>query len=1112
MLAYVRTVDGFLTAMHDVVERGLHGHRVAIFNPGRNRNQRSLLRLINPGTENIEVRITGTDDAGVASLSQGEGEGESNGEGNVSIVLPAGGARTISAAVLESTDERGDFQADTEETSPLMGELGPGTGKWQLRVTSEHPVVVMSLLMSPTGHLTNLSTAPHRAVSGDRVIRQVAENTGAGVDSGDPVTADFGGNAVLIHRLNGADAESFAIDAASGQLRTGAGTDYDFETQESYALTVVVKDGLGGEVRIGVTVEVTDEPEPPKAPDAPEVEGFSSRSVLVRWEEPENMGPAIHDYDVEYRRVGADEYTDAAHEGVEREIEIMHLRERANYEFRIRASNEEGVGEWSEPTLGRARTGGGGTAPPTPPPAPPPDPPPDPPPPDPPVSEPQPPAFDDVAYSLSLSEGISLAEPVGDPVSAVDPNGDSLTYSLAGADAGHFDIDADSGQVRTWMGVRYDFEAKAFFEMQVMADDGNGGSATAGVTVELTDEVERPLAPEEPTVKAASATRLEVSWEAPGNWGRPAISGYDVEYRIDGSGDSFTDLGYSGSEAQATISNLTADTRYEVRVRAKNGDGSGNWSPPGTGTTTVVTPTVAGVSFISDPGRDDTYKAGETIEVGVRFAEGITVDTTNGTPGITLTVGTDAREASYVRGSTGRVLVFAYEATADDADTDGVAIGADALELNGGTIRQNDSTVDAGIAHQALLDRSGHKVDGSSTDPASSGVVKTFAYDSSSSYADDLAPCTYHGSDTVACNFERLPYLGAETDSPTVDDVMSRVLVSHRWMGENFRDMLQRMPSYLLPLFRSIRAVVIANDIRPAYYSAWRGAIYLDPDFVWLTPEEGAVVSDEPDYRSKYGLDLQYRFHWRLVKADGPLRVRRDANGSRIVSTLVPYLGFLLVHELAHAADYMKPDRIAGLASTKRPSQVADNELSRNLNSTLPLASKVMKGLARVQFHGHDASEEQLALRPRHVGEEFSGDRAADYYAYSTIREDLADLFDAVMTAYAFGYETALAITAVPESGDRYDGIVAWGQLGRIADPEVKERVRLAVQGIYTGKPGVISQVDAYLDGLPAPRAMEAGKTYGENIFPTAGQGRTAKLKRLEETVEEDLPLRERIE
>ena len=341
---------------------------------------------------------------------------------------------------------------------------------------------------------------------------------------------------------------------------------------------------------------------------------------------------------------------------------------------------------------------------------------------------------------------------------------------------------------------------------------------------------------------------------------------------------------------------------------------------------------------------------------------------------------------------------------------------------------------------------------------------------------------------------------------------MSRVLVSHHWMGDNFRNMLQQMPSYLLPLFRSIRAVVIANDIRPSYFSAARGAIYLDPDFVLLTPAQRAAVSDEPDYRSRFGLDLRYRFYWRAVNADGPLRVRRDANGSRIVSTLVPYLGFLLAHELAHAADWMTPDRISGLEPTQKPSDVADNELSKNLNNTLPLTSEVMKELARVQFHGQSATAEQLALRPRHVGEAFSADRAADYYAYSTIREDLADLFDAVMMSYAFGYEAALAITAVPESGNRYDGIVAWGQWGRIADPQVKARVRLAVQGVYAGKPGVISQLESYLDSLPAPRAMEAGKSYGENIFPASGQGLSAKLKRLEETVGEELPLRRRIE
>ena len=46
--------------------------------------------------------------------------------------------------------------------------LGGGKGKWQLLVESDRTLRVMSLLRSPTGHLTNLSTAPATAeVDGD---------------------------------------------------------------------------------------------------------------------------------------------------------------------------------------------------------------------------------------------------------------------------------------------------------------------------------------------------------------------------------------------------------------------------------------------------------------------------------------------------------------------------------------------------------------------------------------------------------------------------------------------------------------------------------------------------------------------------------------------------------------------------------------------------------------------------------------------------------------------------------------------------------------------------------------------------------------------------------
>ena len=132
VLAYVRTSEGFVTSVHDVVPLASASHRVPIFNPGSNRAQESLLRLVNPGTDDVRVSITGIDDEG-------------NRSGNVTTMVHAGRAFNLSAEHLESGEG-------------VVGRLGDGAGKWRLTVTPEGPVRVMSLLESPTGHLTNLST------------------------------------------------------------------------------------------------------------------------------------------------------------------------------------------------------------------------------------------------------------------------------------------------------------------------------------------------------------------------------------------------------------------------------------------------------------------------------------------------------------------------------------------------------------------------------------------------------------------------------------------------------------------------------------------------------------------------------------------------------------------------------------------------------------------------------------------------------------------------------------------------------------------------------------------------------------------------------------------
>ena len=145
VLAYIRHSDGFLTAMHDTVPGEGDVHRVATFNPGRNKNQKSLLRLINPGTEEAAIAIEGIDDAG-------------NSSDTVRLTLPPGGAGTVSSASLESDEYRDDLEL-AGDRGVLEGELGAGVGKWRLIVRSDQSLMVMSLLKSPTGHLTNLSTA-----------------------------------------------------------------------------------------------------------------------------------------------------------------------------------------------------------------------------------------------------------------------------------------------------------------------------------------------------------------------------------------------------------------------------------------------------------------------------------------------------------------------------------------------------------------------------------------------------------------------------------------------------------------------------------------------------------------------------------------------------------------------------------------------------------------------------------------------------------------------------------------------------------------------------------------------------------------------------------------
>ena len=85
----------------------------------------------------------------------------------------------------------------------------------------------------------------------------------------------------------------------------------------------------------------------------------------------------------------------------------------------------------------------------------------------------------------SVAESATEGEPIGDPVTAADEDGDALTYSLWGADSDHFAIDASTGQILT-KGT-YDFEKKKGYAVIVRASDGEGGRVSLVVSIEIAD-------------------------------------------------------------------------------------------------------------------------------------------------------------------------------------------------------------------------------------------------------------------------------------------------------------------------------------------------------------------------------------------------------------------------------------------------------------------------------------------------------------------------------------------------------------------------------------------------------------------------------------------------
>jgi hypothetical protein len=379
-------------------------------------------------------------------------------------------------------------------------------------------------------------------------------------------------------------------------------------------------------------------------------------------------------------------------------------------------------------------------------------------------------------------------------------------------------------------------------------------------------------------------------------------------------------------------------------------------------------------------------------------------------------------------------------------------------------------------------------------------LARTHSYTDSSN-STKLQPCVYSNQLTQACNISsQLPLIGQVDNNASRAAIMDRVLVSHDWMGENFERFLQDVDvnGDFAKLLQSVTAIVISDDIRPSFYWVVTGAIYLDPENLWLTPAQRDSINEAADYRSEFGKELNFLMPWRYVKNNqyASSFIPKTTRQTRTIAQLTPNLASLLYHELAHANDFFPRSTHASLQGPRLLDDYNRRSnsqalISDQLDLSYPLQSAEMHALANVSFQGGTATSLEKSYQSSDIASFFSVDIANDFYAYSSTREDVAMLFEEAMMSYRLGIYRDVAVTDKPANATADTIQVAFGQRGRVAAPALRTRASYVINNLMPELNG-----GALLASLPATMNMATGQSWSANLVlpsPNNAKGNSPK-------------------
>ena len=363
--------------------------------------------------------------------------------------------------------------------------------------------------------------------------------------------------------VGGADQSEFSIASDTGELSFRDPPDFEAPGDNQYLVTVEVKSGAGArelEAEQTFTIRVTDEREPPEVPEAPTFSGETADSLEVSWSEPDNTGPDITDYDVQYREKGTGRFIDGDQQGPGLTLTLTDLKPGTVYEVQVRATNDEGTSGWSESGEGMTVAPltvvmASGT--------------------DPPVSGP-------FTVRFSFSEPVtgfsaSDIETGQDPACVDDQN------NTVFCDPGIGGLQTADDRVFTTTVTPWTDRVAHSYTLRLTVP---GGAVRSSVGSKPNEEPEEPLevrvsppgAPEPISSMGLRASvgsgSVSLSWNLPSDNGGSAIIRYEVRYQA--VGEAWSEWEKVGAGARGvTVGNLVNGREYIFEVRAVNVLGKG---------------------------------------------------------------------------------------------------------------------------------------------------------------------------------------------------------------------------------------------------------------------------------------------------------------------------------------------------------------------------------------------------------------------------------------------------------------------------------------------------------------------------------------------------------